>query len=177
MQRRNVTRANAAAQAVSFQDIKWRYFLVVLVCGFVIAAGFFFAARQHFASMDYSIKNSSLKKQIEDLEAENRRLQLAREIALSPAEIRKASRASVIRAAATSNKTPSVQKISLRDSSIPTTAVSPAVVSDAVSLPAKAKLSPAAAKSESTANAARKPSSSAKEKRDAGELTVVAKLR
>lgn len=177
MQKRNVTRANTAAQAVNFQDIKWRYFLVVLVCGFVIAAGFFFAARQHFASMDYSIKNSRLKKQIEDLEAENRRLQLAREVALSPTEIRKASRAAVIRASATSANTPSVQKISLRDSSAPRISVSPAVLSDSAGSLSKTKRPASAAKSDTPVNAAKKPSNIAKEKRDAGEFTEVAKLR
>jgi hypothetical protein len=73
-------------------QLNWQYLIVVLICGGVLAAGFFFAARQHFMSMDYGFKNSKLKKQLEDLEAEKRRLMLAREISLSPSEIRKATR-------------------------------------------------------------------------------------
>ena len=47
-----------------------------------LVAGFFGAARQHFSSIDYGIKNSKLRQQVEELEAENRRL-------LSPGEIKK----------------------------------------------------------------------------------------
>ena len=66
--------------------------LLVIACACVVAAGFFFAARQHFTSMDYGIKNSKLRQQLEDLEAEKRRLLLAREVALSPVSVRKAAR-------------------------------------------------------------------------------------
>jgi hypothetical protein len=63
----------------------------MLTCALVLTAGFFFAARQHFSSMDFGMKNSRLRKQIDDLESEKRRLMLAREVSLSPAEIRKAA--------------------------------------------------------------------------------------
>jgi len=53
---------------------------------------FFFAGRQHFSSMDYGMKNSRLRRQIDELQAEKRRLLLAREISLSPAEIKKAAK-------------------------------------------------------------------------------------
>lgn len=72
--------------------VPWRYCLLTLCCGVLLVAGFFFAARQHFSSIDFGIKNSSLKKQIEELEAEKRRLLLMKEIALSPAEIKKAAK-------------------------------------------------------------------------------------
>ncbi|PYS98579.1 MAG: hypothetical protein DMF63_15395 [Acidobacteria bacterium] len=65
--------------------------LLVIACACVVAAGFFFAARQHFNSMDYSIKNSKLREQIQNLETEKRRLILAREVAVSPLAIRKAA--------------------------------------------------------------------------------------
>ena len=65
---------------------------LMIVCGLLVVAGFFFAGRQHFSSMDYGMKNSRLRKQIDDLEAEKRRLLLAREISLSPAEIKKAAK-------------------------------------------------------------------------------------
>lgn len=72
--------------------LPWSYFVVIAICGCVIAAGFLLAARQHFMSMDLGMKNSKLRKQLDDLESENRRLTLAREIALSPMEITKTAR-------------------------------------------------------------------------------------
>ena len=71
--------------------IPWRYCFLTLCCGLILVIGFFFAARQHFSSIDFSIKNSRLRKQIEELEAGKRRLILAKEIAMSPAEIKKAA--------------------------------------------------------------------------------------
>ena len=72
--------------------IPWRYCLLTLLCGTFLVGGFFVAARSHFASIDFGIKNSTLKKQLEDLEAEKRRLLWLRETALSPAEIKKAAK-------------------------------------------------------------------------------------
>lgn len=72
--------------------LPWRYCLLTLVCGLVLVGGFFFAARQHFSSIDFGIKNSQLKKQKDELEAAKRQLLLAKEIALSPAEIKKAAK-------------------------------------------------------------------------------------
>lgn len=67
--------------------LPWSYLVVAAICGCIVAAGFLLAARQHFVSMDLGMKNSKLRKQLEDLESENRRLLLAREVALSPIEI------------------------------------------------------------------------------------------
>jgi hypothetical protein len=72
--------------------VPWRYCLLTLACGVLLVGGFFLAARSHFASIDFGIKNSTLKKQIEELEADKRRLLLAKEVALSPAEIKKAAK-------------------------------------------------------------------------------------
>lgn len=72
--------------------IPWRYCILTLVCGLILITGFFFAAGQHFSSIDYSIKNSRLRKQLSELEADKRRLVLAKEIALSPAEIKKVAK-------------------------------------------------------------------------------------
>jgi hypothetical protein len=72
--------------------IPWRYCLLTMLCGVFLVGGFFVAARSHFASIDFGIKNSSLKKQLEDLEAEKRHLQWLKETALSPAEIKKAAK-------------------------------------------------------------------------------------
>jgi hypothetical protein len=42
--------------------------------------------------MDYGMKNSRLRRQIDDLEAEKRRLLVAREVSLSPAELKRAAK-------------------------------------------------------------------------------------
>lgn len=70
----------------------WKYCLVTLVFGIVLVAGFFLAARTHFASVDFGIRNSDLKRELEELRAERRRLLLSREMALSPGEIKRAAR-------------------------------------------------------------------------------------
>ena len=67
----------------------WVYVLVTIACISFLAIGFFFAARQHFMAMDLSIKNSKLRRQVEDMEGENRRLVLAREIVRSPSEVKR----------------------------------------------------------------------------------------
>ncbi len=69
-----------------------KYVFLSIVCGLLLVLGFFGAARQHFASIDFGIKNAKLKKEIETLKSEQRRLQLNREIALSPPEIKKLAR-------------------------------------------------------------------------------------
>jgi hypothetical protein len=74
------------------QPVRLRTYTLMFVCGLLLVSGFFFAARQHFASMDYGMKNSRLRKQVEELEAEKRRLLLAREVSLSPGEIKRAAK-------------------------------------------------------------------------------------
>ncbi len=71
---------------------RYRTYPLMFVCVFVMVAGFFFAARQHFSSMDFGMKNSKLRKQIDELQAEKRRLLLAKETSLSPAELKKAAK-------------------------------------------------------------------------------------
>ena len=67
----------------------WVYIAVTIACVCFLAIGFFFAARQHFTAMDLGIKNSKLRKQIEEMEGENRRLVLAREVVRSPLEMKR----------------------------------------------------------------------------------------
>lgn len=67
-------------------------YALILICTLMLASGFFFAANQHFSSMDYGMKNSRLRKQVDQLEAEKRRLMLAKEISMSPNEIKKAAK-------------------------------------------------------------------------------------
>jgi hypothetical protein len=71
------------------ESIPLKYCVLTLICGLLVVVGFFWAARQHFSAMDFGIKNAKLKQQKESLEAELRRLNLAKEIAQSPAEIKK----------------------------------------------------------------------------------------
>lgn len=90
------SRSNTMTATMPFANTRgseraWRNVVVLIFCGAVLACGFFFAARQHFSSMELGIKNSQLRKQLADLEAENRRLSLAKEVAISPMAIRKAS--------------------------------------------------------------------------------------
>lgn len=68
---------------------RWKLYAVMTAVTLVIVAGFFFSGQQHISSWDYSIRNSRLRKQIGDLETEKRRLVLAREVALSPNELKK----------------------------------------------------------------------------------------
>jgi hypothetical protein len=93
MKKRNLPKDTNREKVRREKDpIPWRYCLLTLVCGVFLVGGFFLAARSHFSSMDFGIKNSSLKKQIEDLESEKRRLLLLKEIAMSPTEIKKAAK-------------------------------------------------------------------------------------
>ncbi len=71
---------------------RWKLYMLMSLCSLIVVSGSFFAARQHFSSWDYSIKNSRLRKQIEGLETEKRRLILAREVATSPNEIRRVAK-------------------------------------------------------------------------------------
>lgn len=74
------------------QTSNWQYYTVAALCCSVLVAGFFFAARQHFSSMEYGLQNSKLRRQLDELQSEKRRLLLNREIAISPAELKKAVR-------------------------------------------------------------------------------------
>lgn len=74
------------------KDSRVSTYLLMFGCIAMLAAGFFLAAQQHFSSMDYGMKNSRLRKQVEQLESEKRRLILAKEVSLSPMEIKKAAK-------------------------------------------------------------------------------------
>lgn len=94
MSRKTITRKINKKERIRREKdpIPWRYCLTTVACGLFLVVGFFGAARQHFSSIDYGIKNSKLRKQVEDLESENRRLLLSKEIALSPGEIKKSAK-------------------------------------------------------------------------------------
>lgn len=67
----------------------WIYIAVMIACVCFLAVGFFFAARQHFMAIDLGIKNSKLRKQVEDMEGQQRRLVLSREVVRSPLEMKR----------------------------------------------------------------------------------------
>ena len=93
MKKRNAPAKPAKEQVKRQRDpLPWRYCFFTLVCGLILVVGFFYAARQHFSAIEYGMKNANLRQQKEDLQAEQRRLYLSREIALSPAEIKKAAK-------------------------------------------------------------------------------------
>jgi hypothetical protein len=93
MSRKKISQTNQKKKPIHRGNpIPWRYCVLTLICGLFLITGFFFAAGQHFSSIEYSIKNSKLRKQLDELEADKRRLVLAKEIALSPAEIKKVAK-------------------------------------------------------------------------------------
>ena len=84
----------------------WQYYTIITTCCIVLVAGFFFAARQHFSSIEYGLNNSRLRKQLDELQSEKRRLLVAREISLTPVELRKAAyRMGVVETLATQGET------------------------------------------------------------------------
>jgi hypothetical protein len=93
MKKRSLNPTNKTERIKLERDpIPWRYCLLTLICGLILVGGFFLAARQHFSSMDYGIKNAKLRQSREYLEAEQRRLYLTKEISLSPTEIKKVAK-------------------------------------------------------------------------------------
>lgn len=84
-------RKNAARSTKTVGISRWKLYLTMAVISIVVVAGFFLSGKQHFSSWDYSIRNSRLRKQIDELETEKRRLILAREVANSPNEVKRAA--------------------------------------------------------------------------------------
>jgi hypothetical protein len=60
---------------------------LLLVCGLVLASGFVFAARQHFAAIDFGYKSEGLRREKEKLLAEKQQLMLKKEQAFAPARL------------------------------------------------------------------------------------------
>lgn len=90
MKKRNIPRlASPSAYTAERTNSTVLYVLLTIACAAFLATGFFFAARQHFAAMDLGMKNSTLRKQVEEMEGQKRQLLLAREIVRSPAEMKR----------------------------------------------------------------------------------------
>jgi cell division protein FtsL len=62
-------------------------FVMLLVCGLVLAGGFVFAAQQHFAAVKYGYESEELRLEHSRLIEENRRLLLEREVASTPSRL------------------------------------------------------------------------------------------
>jgi cytoskeletal protein RodZ len=144
---------------------RFRTYALMIVCGVVLVSGFFFAARQHFSSMDFGMKNSKLRKQIDELQAEKRRLLLARETSLSPAELKKAAKKAKIGEPATAIEGEVAQaSATTKDKAAPVTkgTTSPAalVVKTSIAVPAPATVA-AVAKIEKPKIPAKRPAAAA----------------
>ena len=66
---------------------------LLLFSGAVLAGGFVFAAKQHFAAVSYGYTSEQLRKEREQLLRENQQLSLEREQAASPVRLESAARA------------------------------------------------------------------------------------
>ena len=177
MRRTNARRAHPTnISSRELRPLPWSYLVVIAICGCVLAAGFFLAARQHFDSMQFGMNNSQLRKQLEDLESENRRLLLAREVALSPAEItRTAKNLGFLDVNATIADLAVQAQNKIAGAVPPKTSVvkSPAVPATAPSVTMTAYQRPAKAGSTETP----KKVDTAKSKTIKPEITAIAKLR
>jgi cell division protein FtsL len=66
--------------------------ILLLGCGLVLAVGFVFAARQHFASIQFGYESEILRHERQQLLAEQQRLLLEKEQASAPARLESAAR-------------------------------------------------------------------------------------
>jgi len=60
---------------------------LLLLCGLVLAGGFLFAARQHFAAVQFGYQSEELRHEREKLLAEQQHLMLKKEQAFAPARL------------------------------------------------------------------------------------------
>jgi len=65
---------------------------LLLFCGFVLAGGFVFAAKQHFAAVQYGYQNESLRHERKKLLEEQQLLALEKEQASAPERLQAAAR-------------------------------------------------------------------------------------
>ena len=66
--------------------------VLLLCCGLVLAVGFIFAARQHFAAVQFGYESESLRNERQQLLAEQQRLMLEKEQVSAPARLESAAR-------------------------------------------------------------------------------------
>ena len=65
---------------------------LLLCCGLVLAGGFVFAARQHFAAVQYGYQSEVLRREREKLLQEQQHLMLEKEQAFAPARLESEAR-------------------------------------------------------------------------------------
>ncbi|MDQ3667343.1 MAG: cell division protein FtsL [Acidobacteriota bacterium] len=61
--------------------------ILLLCCGLVLAVGFVFAARQHFAAIQFGYESEGLRNERQQLLAEQQRLMIEKEQASAPARL------------------------------------------------------------------------------------------
>ncbi len=82
----------SAANAADASAFSWKYLLITIVGAVAIASGLFFAATRHFSSMELGIMNAKLRNQLQELNNEKRRLELEREVAMTPNALKRTAR-------------------------------------------------------------------------------------
>ncbi len=65
---------------------------LLLFCGLILAGGFVFAAKQHFAAVQFGYENETLRNERKKLIDENQRLALEKERASAPDKLEPAAR-------------------------------------------------------------------------------------
>ena len=65
---------------------------LLLFCGLILAGGFVFAAKQHFAAVQYGYEHESLRAERKRLLEENQRLTLEKERVIAPDKLEPAAR-------------------------------------------------------------------------------------
>ena len=65
---------------------------LLLFCGLVLAGGFVFAAKQHFAAVQFGYESETLRSERKKLIEENQRLELEKERAMAPDKLEPAAR-------------------------------------------------------------------------------------
>jgi cell division protein FtsL len=65
---------------------------LLLFCGLILAGGFVFAAKQHFAAVQFGYKSEDLRSERKRLLEENQRLALERERVTAPDKLEPAAR-------------------------------------------------------------------------------------
>lgn len=66
--------------------------VLLLFCGLALTSGFLFAAKNHFAAIQYGYRSQDLRREHERLVQEQRRLLLMKEEATSPVRLEPAAR-------------------------------------------------------------------------------------
>ena len=65
---------------------------LLLFCGLILTGGFVFAAKQHFAAVQFGYENETLRTERKRLIEENQRLALEKERAIAPDKLEPAAR-------------------------------------------------------------------------------------